>query len=93
MKHMRRPGEPSRPGRSCKELLLEVWETPMAQEREIARIIDYYNSQRYHEALGNVMPDNVYFGRQEGILARRAALKERTPARRRASNKTVPGNV
>ena len=42
--------------------------------------------ERYHEALGNLTPADVFHGRDREIKARRAQTKERTMQLRRAKN-------
>jgi hypothetical protein len=65
---------------------LEMYYTPEALRSEIAAFVSYYNNHRYHEALDNVTPADMYFGRAAEILEKRKRIKKRTMKLRRAQN-------
>jgi hypothetical protein len=51
--------------------------------RPLRDFVDYYNNERYHEAIGNVTPADVYFGRRYEVLTERSKIKRRTMERRK----------
>lgn len=83
--HPMTQGKIERYHRSLKNVMcLDNHYFPWQLEQAIADFVRYYNEQRYHEALENVTPADVYFGRSKDILSQRVALKRRTLAQRRA---------
>jgi putative transposase len=90
-RHPQTIGKMERCQRTIKDdVTLVVYTSPDQLRKAIARFVEYYNRKRYHEALGNVTPDDVYFGRRKGILRRREELRVRAlVARREHYRKTM----
>ena len=63
-------------------LNLLMYTSPERLLAAMADFIRFDNHERYHEGIGTVTPADVYDGRREAILWRRAAQKSRTLARR-----------
>ena len=59
---------------------------PSELKEAIDNFVEYYNHRRYHEALGNVTPADVYCGRREDILARRKEARRKTLQVRHENN-------
>ena len=52
-------------------ILLDHYYSPSELEDQIRVFVDYYNNHRYHEALKNVTPADMYYGHDLEILGRR----------------------
>lgn len=85
--HPMTQGKIERYHRSMKNiLLLEHYYSPTELEHQIALFVEHYNNHRYHEALDNVVPADVYYGRDREVLQRRAQVKRKTMLMRRRHN-------
>jgi hypothetical protein len=67
-------------------LLLENYYSPDELIDQLDPFIQYYNNDRYHEALQNLTPADVYYGRSRDILSRRKRIKKKTMLQRRRYN-------
>jgi len=82
--HPMRQGKIERWHRSMKnQVLLENYYLPGDMKARIGEFIAYYNTQRYHESLNNLTPEDVYAGRGQTVLNRRMKIKQKTIAERR----------
>ena len=80
-------GKIERYHRSMKNLLLlEHYYSPSELENQSGLFVSYYNNYRYHEALNNVTPADVYYGKDREILTRREQIKKKTLLLRRRHN-------
>ena len=67
-------------------LLLENYYSPDELIGQIDLFIYYYNKQHYHEALNNLTPVDVYYGKAIEIMTRRERVKKNTMRQRRRHN-------
>ena len=82
--HPMTQGKIERWHRSMKnQVLLENYYLPGDLKARIDEFVNYYNTQRYHESLNNLTPEDVYTGRGQTVLNRRLRIKLKTLAERR----------
>ena len=82
--HPMTQGKIERYHRSMKNiLLLDFFFSPAHLKDRIEQWVNYYNNNRYHEALQNLTPADVYFGRGKQILKQRQQIKFNTLKSRR----------
>ncbi len=82
--HPQTQGKIERWHRTMKNVVkLEHYYFPGELKEALRDFVAYYNNERYHEALDNVTPADVYFGRQYRIITEREKIKKRTMRNRR----------
>jgi len=92
--HPQTIGKIERWHRTLKDVVtLVVHMRPDQLRQAIAKFVNYYNRERYHEALHNVTPDDVYYGRRDAILAQRKQLRIRTMVARRQHHQQTQATV
>ena len=74
-------------------ILLENYYLPGDLENQIGTFVDHYNSQRYHESIGNATPADAYFGRHTAIVEKRKKIKKRTTQNRRLNHQSQVSDV
>jgi transposase InsO family protein len=85
--HPQTQGKIERYHRSMKNVIkLDHYYSPDELRDRIAEWVEYYNSHRYHEALDNLKPVDVYTGQAQEILNQRKQTKLRTIKNRRKIN-------
>jgi transposase InsO family protein len=89
--HPMTQGKIKRYHRTMKNVIkLENYYLPWELEQKIGEFVEYYNHRRVHESLDNLVPADVYLGRDKEILALRQLVKEQTLHRRVRQNKGLP---
>jgi putative transposase len=85
--HPQTNGKIERYHKSLKSVIkLNVYSCPADLKVEVDKFINFYNQSRYHESLGNVTPDDVFYGRRERIIKEREDKRRLTIMRRKNYN-------
>ncbi len=85
--HPMTQGKIERYHRSMKNVVkLRNYYYPWELAQAIEAFVEYYNKERYHEALENLTPADVYAGKNEEVLTRSEQIKEETLRKRRQEN-------
>ena len=72
-------GKIERYHRSMKNVVkLQAFYFPWELEQAIEDFVSYYNNERYHESLDNLIPADVNFGRAGEVKTRRKEIKQAT---------------
>jgi len=92
--HPMTQGKIERYHRSLKNVIcLDNYYFPWQLEQAIAEFVEYYNTARYHEALDNMTPADVFFGKAKSVRDQRAAIKLATLQLRRANHAALSSVV
>jgi putative transposase len=85
--HPMTQGKIERWHRSLKNVVkLQNYYLPSELEKSIGEFVKYYNHERYHESIDNLTPADVYAGKSQEVLTKRAQIKQNTLADRRRLN-------
>jgi putative transposase len=83
--HPQTQGKIERYHRSMKSVVkLNIFFFPWELDQAVADFVVYYNTQRYHESLDNLTPEDVYLGRNTEVLTQRERIKQQTLQQRRS---------
>lgn len=92
--HPQTNGKIERYHKSLKSVVkLHVYGCPSKLKAEIGKFISHYNKNRYHESLGNVSPDDVFYGKRNEIIKRRKEKQQKTFMERKNYNKSLTRNI
>jgi putative transposase len=79
-------------------ILLDHYYSPSELSERIREWVDYYNHERYHEAIDNVTPADKFYGRDRMVLERREKIRRETMKMRRelyrmATMESLPNGI
>jgi len=69
-------------------VLLEHYVLPGDLGRQAGACVEYDNTRRYHESLGNLTPADASYGRGDQILQQQEEIKRKTLLARRSRHET-----